>query len=220
MVCGQNCSTVGRPNIPTTPYLPLRAGPTSRDPRPSVTPDALTGFDNSAPEVFRCLGALAGLGPQLCPLLLPITLPCARGLPRHCHPRTSGEQLLSCVERGGAQPPVTVTHRVTSSHQHKPQTLSYKIQERGRGKKCPRPVLSHAGVHFQGRKRAEGVNRSKLEREVSSQEKLPPEDRGLEPGSRLHLSKRPALGKQCPQLCKRRGHVLNMHPGCKCFCER
>lgn len=137
MICSQNCSTVGIPNIPTMPCLPLRAGHTCRDPRPSITPDALTGFDNTAPEIFRFLRILARAQAPAVPTSAPHHSPTcseALGLPRHCHPRTSGEQLLSCAERGGArtseQPPVTVTHRVISSHQHKPQTLSYKIQER------------------------------------------------------------------------------------------
>lgn len=55
---------------------------------------------------------------------------------------------------------------------------------------------------------AGGAVRSKLECEVNLQEKLPPEDGDSEPGSRIHLSEQPALGKLYPQLCKTRERLL------------
>lgn len=37
---------------------------------------------------------------------------------------------------------------------------------------------------------------------------------GSEPDSRIHLSRRPGLWKQCPRLCETRERTLNVYTGC------
>lgn len=82
---------LGLPNILTAPNLPLRAAHSWRDPRPCITPGALTGVDNTAPRVSR--GSVPSCACSPCTPSLPRAV--RHGLPGHCHPRTCREQLLS-----------------------------------------------------------------------------------------------------------------------------
>lgn len=70
-------------------------------------------------------------------------------------------------------------------------------------RKCPHPVLGLAG----------GEECHQLKAGVWGQlaGETAPRRWGSEPDSRVHLSRRPGLWKQCPQLCETRERTLNAH---------